>query len=496
MAESLGLTQERLFARNQNFQNSSTTSTSESFAVSLRKKKRTDYICEKRKREIESLSCNTPKPLPANRETLSQIKEYLLQGPDSIYFTTSLNYLIKSFKQEDRSLLLKISKDLDLVSILSSYCNSLIQSSDEFRLVLNCVCLLTSCPSFITSDLFLNKIDDLCINLISHYDSYISETAVWCLSNLCVDNLKCREKLIKSGSVKVLIEKFDSPKTQSLLFWSLRNILEGSSQLDFSLQSRLLDLISINLKLKSKETYIECLYVFSHLSNDSNCIVQIIKSKCFRQLFRALDSSYASVVAEALRTVGNISAGTSNCAQALLDKEILDKLYKILENFKNEMKLKRSVFWVLSNLTAGTKSQIDLIVSHPILVKIMTSLNDSFLIIRKEAARCVNNIAKLGKNDSVWALVNVGILKEAKELLENSLDDEMSLNMLESVFIVFKSFKSAHKHEVVKIMKACGCFDIIEKLMLRENKYIVKAAEKILKKVEDVNEEVAGEVFN
>ena len=496
MAESLGLTQERLFARNQNFQNSSTTPTSGSFAVSLRKKKRTDYVCEKRKREIESSSPYCPISLPPNRATLSQIKEYLIQGADSPYFTTSLNYLSKALKQEDRALMLKISKDLDLVSILSSHCSSLIQSSDEFRLVLNCVCLLTSCPSFITSDLFLSKIDDLCVNLINHYDSYISETAVWCLSNLCVDNIKCREKLIKSGYVQVLIDKFDLPKTQSLLFWSLRNILEGSTQLDFGLQSRLLDLISINLKLKSKETYIECLYVFSHLSNDSNCIGLIIKSKCFRQLFRALDSSYSGVVSEALRTVGNISAGSSNCAQALLEKEILDKLYKILENFKNETKLRRSVFWVLSNLTAGTKSQIDLIVSHPILVKIMTSLNDSFLNIRKDAARCVNNIAKLGKNDSVWALVNVGILKEARDLLESSLDDEMSLNMLESVFIVFKSFKSNHKYEVVKIMKTCGCHEIIEKQVFKDNKYIVKVAEKILKKVEDVNGEVAGEVFN
>ena len=119
MAESLGLTQERLFARNQNFQNSSTTPTSGSFAVSLRKKKRTDYVCEKRKREIESSSPYCPISLPPNRATLSQIKEYLIQGADSPYFTTSLNYLSKALKQEDRALMLKISKDLDLVSIFN-----------------------------------------------------------------------------------------------------------------------------------------------------------------------------------------------------------------------------------------------------------------------------------------------------------------------------------------------------------------------------------------
>jgi hypothetical protein len=492
MALNAFFTLERLQARNQNFlSTSSTLHQPETFAISLRKQKRKDFITKKRQKASETTSIESP--VPTTRETFQNIKKTLQEGPESSFFLTTVLFLHSKMKQKDRSLSLKLSKELGLVKTLSETLKSMPQSSEEFQATLLCIQSLSSGPEFITSDLLLQNIDDFCINLLGHFDVNIVENAIWCLSNLSVDSLKLREKMIKKGTVLVLLEIFEQfPGLQELIIWTLRNVLEGKDSLEAGLLSRVLNTLSSVLRQKNKKIFIHSLWALSLITDKSNNITQLVKSKCFHFIIKSLDSSNPKVILPALRSVGNISAGTVEETQALFDREILDKLYKLFESFSGNSKIKKYLCWTLSNLSAGTRNQIAIIVAHPILMKIIKSVNDCDENIRKEAIISVFNIASLGKHESVWALINIGFLKEASGFLSNFIEGELTFKLIETLIKVYSSLKVNDRFEVVHLMNLSGFYEKVQKLVLSRNLRIQNHAQQLMDFMENANE---GDAF-
>lgn len=476
---------DRIYLRNQNFlSHSSQSATSDSFAIALRKQKRKELFSKKRHKDFQVPSI--PVPTNPTRDLYQSLKQVLLSDSAGPSLLQVLKYLRTQYSP-DNTLALKLSKSLNIIQDLANLLRTVHQTSEEFKETLGCICNLASGPQYITEDLFKLEIDNYCIGLVDCYDENLAETAIWCLSNLGADSLKCREKLVSGGTLQILIEKLkNSHKMQNTILWAIRNLIEGISDLPDPLTANLLQLIKPLLKLKSSESYIETLWIFSVLTDgSSNQVEKLIKSKCLTLVLSSLQSNSTKVITPSIRSIGNIAAGTSKQAQILLDHNVLDIIYTVLDKFPNKSTIKKYSFWALSNLTSGIKPQIDIIVKHPVLIKAVVGINDCDNRIRKEAITIAYNVAKLGSVESVRALVNVGIIKEGKSFLEDSLDNDLIFALLDCVMMVLEIFKGPWKHEVICIVKNSGMADLVEKLVNGKNMKIQKLAGKILKVVEN-----------
>ena len=63
------------------------------------------------------------------------------------------------------------------------------------------------------------------------------------------------------------------------------------------------------------------------------------------------------ILVPSIRILGNISTGTSEQTGELLKYDILTPLHKVLDH--NKKVVRREACWVISNIAAGVKQQID-----------------------------------------------------------------------------------------------------------------------------------------
>jgi len=71
-----------------------------------------------------------------------------------------------------------------------------------------------------------------------------------------------------------------------------------------------------------------------------------------------------------LRILGNISVGNELQTEELLKYGILNLFFKLIDHQKKQ--IRREVCWILSNITAGTKNQIDqFIMNEYLLTKVL-----------------------------------------------------------------------------------------------------------------------------
>lgn len=70
----------------------------------------------------------------------------------------------------------------------------------------------------------------------------------------------------------------------------------------------------------------------------------------------------ASVLVPALRTVGNIVTGNDQQTQAIINCGALNCLLMLLNN-AHKKSIKKEACWTISNITAGTKDQIQAVSS-------------------------------------------------------------------------------------------------------------------------------------
>lgn len=75
-----------------------------------------------------------------------------------------------------------------------------------------------------------------------------------------------------------------------------------------------------------------------------------------------------------IRILGNVSTGSVEHTNELLSHNILGLLEKVLDHHKKVVR--REACWVLSNITAGTKNQVEAVVRSQSLIKRILTLFD------------------------------------------------------------------------------------------------------------------------
>lgn len=302
-------------------------------------------------------------------------------------------------------------------------------------------------------------------------DTNLVEQVIWCLGNIsgdCVDN---RDFCIRSGAIQSLIQVSETylntkEKVIRQAAWTLSNLMRGKPKPDFELVKTAFPTLVSFMSSKDSQTRTDACWAFSYLSDGLNEHIEaVIASGVVPTIFELANQDLRSdIVCPAVRTLGNIVTGDERQTQFILDLNILPMLMNLMSHPKKNI-VKESV-WMLSNITAGTASQIEAVIRCPGLIqKVIELLESSDHNIQKEACWVISN-ATSGGNESHLLTSLVSSIEPMCKLL-HSHDQKTVAVVLEGLenFLRTDSYAVSPVGVVSKIM-SCQGLDTIKELMV------------------------------
>merc|ERR1711937_994292 len=117
---------------------------------------------------------------------------------------------------------------------------------------------------------------------------------------------------------------------------------------------------------------------------------------------------------------GNVATGSHQQTQVILSCGALAHLPHFLHAKKSN--LVKEACWLLSNITAGTPDQIQAVMDAGLVSKVLDlCLGGATHLVRKEAFWTIANLAVGGRPDQIHVAVDLGLIKALIDGLSNVL---------------------------------------------------------------------------
>ncbi|KAL9235723.1 hypothetical protein vseg_010462 [Gypsophila vaccaria] len=258
------------------------------------------------------------------------------------------------------------------------------------------------------------------VKLLGSPSNDVCEQAIWALGNIAGDSPKCRDFVLSEGAMMPLLAQFNRKAESTMMrnaTWTLSNFCRGKPQPSFEQTSPALPVLERLIHSFDDEILTDACWALSYLSDGTNDKIQaVIDAKVVPRLIELLLYPSPSVLIPALRTVGNIVTGDDLQTQCIIDHQSLPCLYQLLtENHKKS--IKKEACWTVSNITAGTKDQIQTVITAGIIGPLVHLLQNGEFDIKKEAAWAISNATSGGSHDQIKFLVTQGCIKPLCDLL-------------------------------------------------------------------------------
>ena len=134
----------------------------------------------------------------------------------------------------------------------------------------------------------------------------------------------------------------------------------------------------------------DSLWALSYLSDgDDDRINACVQAGITNEIVSKLSHDQVKIITPALRIIGNLVSGNEFATQTVIDANVLPALFTLLDHPKKG--IRKEACWALSNITAGTPSQIETVLSHTdIMRKIVELAEHANWDVRKEAVSTIN----------------------------------------------------------------------------------------------------------
>jgi importin subunit alpha-6/7 len=241
-------------------------------------------------------------------------------------------------------------------------------------------------------------------------------------------------------------------------------------------------------------------WALSYLSDGPNERVQaLIDTQVTRRLVDLLGGERALALVPALRTIGNIVTGDDTQTQVAINCGALQQLRKLLSHSQlHRPAIVKEACWALSNVTAGTKEQVDAVIASGNVQELIRLLDEGDTNIKKEAAWAISNAASCSEPTQIAHLVQLGCVKPLTNLLV-SIDSRIVMVALEGIkYILMAGQESWQERNLYAIeVESAGGLDSIEELQIHCHADVQERAVHILMnffEVEPEEENVAPEI--
>ena len=137
------------------------------------------------------------------------------------------------------------------------------------------------------------------------------------------------------------------------------------------------------------------------------------------------------MIAPALRVFGNFVSGSDVITQSIINMGILkNEISKALSCTASSVV--KEACWMLSNVLAGTESQIQAVINSGVLPRVLEVLRHGDFKVQSEAAWAVSNLYHSGNKQQGYYLAEVGVLDAIVPLM-NVRHVEFTVNLLSTL---------------------------------------------------------------
>jgi hypothetical protein len=195
--------------------------------------------------------------------------------------------------------------------------------------------------------------------LLSSPNGDVREQAVWALGNIAGGSSEHRDQVLQSGALDPLLQQLQNPTSKLPMLrqatWALSNFCRGKPKPPFKLVKPALPTLAKLIHSQDEEVLTDACWALSYLSDGPNENIQaVIEAGVCGHLVKVLMHASPTLVAPALRAIGNIATGNEAQTQAVIDCGGLPALKSLLGSSKTSKPRQRVV---LDNLKHCSRQQ-------------------------------------------------------------------------------------------------------------------------------------------
>ncbi|PIA19741.1 ARM repeat-containing protein [Coemansia reversa NRRL 1564] len=280
------------------------------------------------------------------------------------------------------------------------------------------------------------------LTLVSGKNMELQNQSIWAIGNLAAEGETEREKLFANGVLQPLVEVARDATDEMVLqtaCFALSNMARKPNTYFNSLFDLTLPIVVKQLEAfqNNAECVVELAWVCTYLtaSSSETQLDQITATTVIKRLLQSAKGMSGAALIPVVRTLGNIAAGTDAQTHALVERDgFVTLLLRCIEETSSRA-LEKEALWVMSNVTAGRKDDVDAVVGAGVLTDLVRIVEKQNFDIKKLAAYSLLNIAIIGHR--VSDLPNPRLLPEFVEFIRCQ-DEELVRMGVQYVALLFE----------------------------------------------------------
>ncbi len=321
------------------------------------------------------------------------------------------------------------------------------------------------------------------------------EQAIWALGNIAGENFALRNIVLDAGVAEAVANIVLAANVMSLIrggVWCLANLCRGKPQ---PMLSRVIPafkaIAHIIMKHTDEKVLTDASWTLYYLSDGGDERIGIIlQSGVVPKLVEHLYNEDVRIALPCLRVLGNITTGTDDQTQIVIDSKALVGLKALLAS--PHKSLRKESCWVLSNIAAGAAHQLRELLAADVLPTVVRLIREDEFEIKREGLWIISNITSKMAIEHIDYVLNCGVVEALVGLLAVPETKTLAV-ILQSLTNLLKKTNESRpgKNAVAGKMEMLGSLSTIEQLQYHPNQVIYKMAADILENyfnLEDIDD--------
>ncbi|EPB77968.1 Armadillo/beta-catenin-like repeat protein [Ancylostoma ceylanicum] len=286
----------------------------------------------------------------------------------------------------------------------------------------------------------------------------LAEQALWAVANIAGDSAQLRDYVIQCSGVEALMALVDRLDTLDVscartLAWAFSNMCRHKNpHAPLPVLERLSKGLAKLIAHSDKQVRQDACWAVSYLTDGPDEQITLAKtSGVLPHVLKFLSDSDA-MVAPALRVLGNMSTGNDELTQCVVDLNTLDEIIPLSERSKSTTVVKECC-WLISNIIAGTNSQIQAVIDAGIMPFIIEVLRSGDFKCQFEASWAVANLAQGGTAAQILTLLQDNAIPALCSALKQSNIDLLN-NALETLYALLNTVATCCPERLDEVREA------------------------------------------